>query len=277
MQKDSQIPLVDIGVNLNSGQYKGDLLEVFARSMDAGVLGLIAIASDIEESVALQIFDQKSPIQIWRTAGVHPHLAKGCEPDWLTQLATLIQSSRCVALGECGLDFYRNYSPKPVQLSVFQSQAEMAFERRVPIYLHERAAHTELCQILERVYGQNEVRGVLHCFTGSTEELRRYLDFGLYIGITGWVSDERRGDSLRESVRYIPNDRLLFETDGPYLRPRTYQGPIAGKRNEPALLRQILHDVAVLRNVDPDQLAQTTLQNTETLFQIALRPASVSV
>ena len=265
----SQMPkgsLIDSGVNLNSGQFRKDIDDVLARATDHGVMGLIAIASDVEESLALQQYDDVLAPMVWRTAGVHPHQAKTFNEQTLTQLKALLAQSRCVALGECGLDFNRNYSPPAMQTMAFESQVELACQSQVPLYLHERDAHDEVCQILRVGYQGDPIKGVIHCFTGDQNQLRNYLDLGLYIGITGWVCDERRGDALRAALEFIPLDRLLWETDAPYLRPRSYRGEIAGKRNEPALLGYIAKEIASRLKLSRDLLAEKVIMNTRTLF-----------
>ena len=158
--------LIDIGVNLNGGQFRKDIDDVLVRATDHGVMGLIAIASDVEESLALQQYDGVLTPMVWRTAGVHPHQAKTFNEQTLTQLKALLAQSRCVALGECGLDFNRNYSPPAMQTMAFESQVELACQSQVPLYLHERDAHDEVCQIL-RVGYQGPIKGVIHCFTGD--------------------------------------------------------------------------------------------------------------
>jgi len=168
-----------------------------------------------------------------------------------------------VAVGETGLDFNRNYSTREEQIYAFEQQIDIAKEHNLPLYLHERDAHQDMLTILKRHY-HGEVKGVVHCFTGSKDALHAYLDLGLYIGITGWVCDERRGQDLQEAIPYIPNDKLLLETDAPYLLPRNIRP--RPKRNHPKYLPWVAAEVARLKGIHVDDLVQQTQKNTSRLF-----------
>ena len=170
-----------------------------------------------------------------------------------------------VAIGECGLDFNRNYSPHPDQEKWFISQIELALELGRPLFLHSRDAHPRFAQILRH---HRVTRAVAHCFTGEKEELHAYLDLGLYIGITGWICDERRGTHLLQLVRDIPADRLLLETDSPYLTPRDMRPQPKSRRNEPAFLPHIARTVARALGRPLEEVAAQTTRNARTLFGI---------
>lgn len=262
----------DIGVNLFSAQFDSDRAQVVQRATEQGVRQLILIGSDLAETQLNLTFCQQAAL-CYSTAGVHPHQAAAVDADWLTQLAKLAQQPRVVAIGECGLDFNRDFSPRPVQQQVFAAQLQLATQLNKPVYLHERDAFA--CQI-GMLKEQQIQHGVAHCFTGNSTELKAYLDLGLYIGITGWLCDERRGDALRQALAYIPLDRLLLETDAPYLLPRTLRPKPANRRNEPAFLPAIAAAVAELKQIPLTELAQIASDNSRRLFQLPVPADSES-
>ncbi|KNC66216.1 TatD family hydrolase [Pseudoalteromonas ardens] len=254
---------IDAGVNLTSTQFDTDRAAILTRAADQGVASMLLIGCDLltsEQSLALaQEYNQ------YATAGVHPHDAKDVPDDFIAQLRHLAAQDHVVAIGECGLDFNRDYSPRPVQQLICGVQLELAQTLDMPVYLHEREAFDTLSGMLDEF----SLRGVLHCFTGDKHALRHYLDYGLMIGLTGWLCDERRGETLRELVRYIPQDRILLETDAPFLLPRTLKPKPKSRRNEPAYLPEIAHHVAALKDIPLAQLARQTTENFNTLFQIS--------
>ena len=254
----------DIGVNLFSAQFDTDRELVLQRAAEQGVRQFILIGSDLAETQLNLAFCQQTTL-CYSTAGVHPHQASAVNSDWLTLLTKLAQQPKVVAIGECGLDFNRDFSPRPVQQQVFAAQLQLAKQLDKPVYLHERDAFD--CQIA-MLKEQQIQHGVAHCFTGNSDELKAYLDLGLYIGITGWLCDERRGDALRQALAYIPPDRLLLETDAPYLLPRTLRPKPANRRNEPAFLPVIAAAVAELKQLSLAELAQITSDNCSRLFQL---------
>ncbi|MGB7391939.1 TatD family hydrolase, partial [Marinomonas sp.] len=170
-----------------------------------------------------------------------------------------------IALGETGLDFNRNYSTPDEQRYAFQEQIELSLQHNLPLYLHERDAHEEMVALL-RAIGGEQITGVIHCFTGSIEQLENYLALGLHIGVTGWVCDERRGLSLQQAVPHIPLDRLLLETDAPYLLPRNIRP--RPKKNHPKYLPWVAAEVARLKDLSQDELVAHTMANTKRLFAL---------
>ena len=253
--------LTDIGANLTHEAFRGDLGEVLARARQASVERIIVTGTTVEESRrALQLAEEKG---LHATAGVHPHHAKDCGPDTIPQLRQLAAHPRVVAIGECGLDFNRNYSPHPDQEKWFLAQLELGMELGKPLFLHSRDAHPRFASILKSMA---VAKAVAHCFTGEREELRAYLDLGLYIGITGWICDERRGRHLVELVREVPRERLLLETDSPYLTPRDLRPQPKARRNEPAFLPHIAKAVAAARGRPLEELAAQTTRNAIALF-----------
>ena len=254
----------DIGVNLFSGQFDTDREAVLQRAADAGVVQLILIGSDLAESQQNIAFCHQHS-GCFTTAGIHPHQAAGAAADYLPQLTTLLQDPKVIAVGECGLDFNRDFSPRPVQQQVFAEQLQLANSVAKPVYLHQRDAFETQLAILKEAQVS---RGVSHCFTGDTAKLKAWLDLGLYIGITGWLCDERRASELRQALHYIPLDRLLLETDAPYLLPRDLMPKPASRRNEPALLPHIGATVARMLQLDISRLARQTVDNCRNLFQL---------
>jgi TatD DNase family protein len=199
------------------------------------------------------------------TAGVHPHHARDCGAQTIPALRELAKHPRNIAIGECGLDFNRNYSPHPDQERWFVAQLELGLELGKPLFLHSRDAHPRFAEILKHHKVRN---AVAHCFTGEKAELHAYLDLGLYIGITGWICDERRGRHLVELVRDIPRDRLLLETDSPYLTPRDLKPQPKARRNEPAFLPHIAQAVARSLGRPFEEVAAETTRNAQALFNL---------
>jgi TatD DNase family protein len=259
------MPLVDIGANLTHSAFDADLDEVLARARRAGVAQVVVTGTTVEESRHAATLADSHPGMLYATAGVHPHHARECTPQTLTGLRELSQHPRCVAIGECGLDFNRNYSPHPDQEKWFVAQLELGIELGKPLFLHSRDAHPRFSEILKH---HKIKKAVAHCFTGAPEELKAYLDLGLYIGITGWICDERRGKHLLELVKEIPKDRLLLETDSPYLTPRDLRPQPRARRNEPAFLPHILHTVARALGRPAEEVAAETARNARDLFSL---------
>jgi TatD DNase family protein len=259
--------LIDIGVNLTHDSFDSDRDEIISRAADAGVERLIVTGANVSGSIQAIALADQYPGQIFATAGVHPHHASEYTSEVGDRLLSFSRLGAVVAVGECGLDFFRTFSPREAQLAAFRSQLEIAVEAQKPVFLHQRDAHTEFVDILEE-YRSDLTGGVAHCFTGGRAELQRYLELGLHVGITGWICDERRGAQLREAVGAIPMNRLLLETDAPYLLPRDIENKPAARRNEPALLPHILLRLASEMGRDPDLVAAASTENAERLFSL---------
>jgi TatD DNase family protein len=255
--------VIDVGANLTHAAFRADLDEVVARARDAGVSPIVVTGTTVDESRAAQEVADKHGF--YATAGVHPHHARECDAQTIPALRALAKHPRVVAIGECGLDFNRNYSPHADQEKCFIAQLELGIELGRPLFLHSRDAHPRFAGILEH---HQVKKAVAHCFTGERDELRAYLDLGLYIGITGWICDERRGRHLLELVREIPRDRLLLETDSPYLTPRDLRPQPRARRNEPAFLPHIAQTVARAVGRPVAEVAAETSRNARTLFAI---------
>lgn len=253
--------MIDIGANLTHSSFADDLEAVVARARSAGVHTLVVTGTTVAESrTAAEIADR---FDLYATAGVHPHHARDCDGHTIDELRKLAGHPRIVAIGECGLDFNRNYSPHPDQEKWFVAQLELGLEIGKPLFLHSRDAHPRFAEILR---AHKVSTAVAHCFTGEADELRAYLELGLYVGITGWICDERRGKHLLELVREIPRDKLLLETDAPYLTPRDMRPQPKARRNEPAFLPHILKTVARALGRPAEEVAAETTRNAEKLF-----------
>jgi TatD DNase family protein len=207
---------------------------------------------------------------LYATAGVHPHNARSCDQRTIATLRELLAHPEVVALGECGLDYNRNFSPRPVQDRWFEAQLELAVETQRPLFLHERDAHAPFLALLSK-YRPRLKAAVVHCFTGTLEEARAYLDLDLHLGITGWINDDRRGQPLRQVVRQLPLDRLMLETDAPFLLPRDMLPRPKEGRNEPAYLPHVLRRVAEAMGKTAEEVAHETTQTARRFF--ALPPA----
>ena len=255
--------LVDIGANLTHSSFSSDLQEVVHRARRAGVAHIIVTGTAVDESMAaIRVAEQ---FGFHATAGVHPHHARDCGPQTIPALRELAANPCVVAIGECGLDFNRNYSPHPDQEKWFVAQLELGLSLNKPLFLHSRDAHPRFAEILRH---HRVKTAVAHCFTGEKDELHAYLDLGLYIGVTGWICDERRGRHLVELVRDIPRDRLLLETDSPYLTPRDLKPQPKARRNEPAFLPHIARAVARALGRAVEEVAADTARNARTLFRL---------
>ncbi len=254
-------PLVDIGANLTHAAFADDLEQVLARARDAGVGTIVVTGTSVAQSLAAaHLADAHG---LYATAGVHPHHARDCDGATIPALREIAAHPRVVAIGECGLDYHRNYSPHLDQERWFAAQLELGVELGKPLFLHSRDAHPRFAEIV----GSFKLnKAVAHCFTGERDELHAYLKLGLYIGITGWICDERRGGHLLALVREIPADRLLIETDSPYLTPRDMQPQPKARRNEPAFLPHVLRALARALGRPEEEVAAQSARNACTLF-----------
>ena len=259
--------LVDIGANLTHESFADDLEQVLDRAQRAGVGTLIVTGSNVQESRNALVLAERFPQLLRSTAGVHPHEASQYTTDTIPQLRTVAASSHVVAIGECGLDFYRDISPRDVQQTCLEAQLTLASELKMPVFLHERDAGKEMLSILGR-FRDRLPKAVVHCFTGDRSTLYGYLDLDLHIGITGWICDERRGKHLHELIPRIPPNRLMIETDAPYLLPRNITPKPKSRRNEPCYLPFVLNTVAHCLGVPSAQLAQQTTETAREFFHL---------
>jgi TatD DNase family protein len=257
--------LIDIGINLTHESYDSDREAVIARAAAVGVKQLIVTGASLAGSAAANALAASHIGVLFATAGVHPHHADSFTAETLVRLRTLLHSPAVVAVGECGLDYYRNFSSHQGQRRAFAAQLTLAIESSKPLFLHQRDAHSDFISMLNE-YRTVLPKGVAHCFTAGEAELEAYLDLGLAIGITGWICDERRGAHLESLVARIPAGRLLLETDGPYLVPRDLKPAPPGRRNEPMLLPHIAAVVAQHRGESLEACAAHTSAASRALF-----------
>ena len=258
--------LVDIGANLTHDSFDADRAGVLERARAHSVTRFIVTGSDTQHSRRALALCSEYP-DLYATAGVHPHHAKHCTQATPGELRELLRDPKVVAVGECGLDYFRNFSPPEVQREVFSMQLSLAVENGKPVFLHQRDAHADFLVILS-AYRSRLSRAVVHCFTDGPAELDDYLALDCHIGITGWVCDERRGEKLRSCITRIPAKKLMIETDAPYLLPRDLKPKPANHRNEPMHLAHICQVVARLRGVDAAELARVTTANAEDFFAL---------
>jgi TatD DNase family protein len=260
---------VDIGINLTHDSYDNDRDAVMARAVAAGVVQMVVTGASAEGSRKAVALAHAHPGTLYATTGVHPHHATELTNELAHELEGLAHRPEVVAVGECGLDYFRDFSPRDVQRAAFARQLEIAARVGKPVFLHQRDAHEDFVAILREHVGALSAGAVAHCFTGQENELEDYLRMGLHIGITGWVSDERRGAHLLPLMRRIPADRLMIETDGPYLLPRDLKPKPASRRNEPAYLPHIAATVARARGESVEQLAASTTATARQFFRLA--------
>lgn len=263
--------LIDIGVNLAHDSFDADHDEVIRRATKAGVSRMVLTGSSESSNVAALSLARSHPGKLWSTAGLHPHHASEYNDNLHASIRSLLDEPEVVAVGECGLDYFRNLSPRDAQRIAFERQLDLATESGLPVFLHQRDAHVEFVDILKpRLDGLT--RAVAHCFTGTESELCELLDLGLYVGITGWICDERRGSHLKDIVHLIPHDRLMIETDAPYLLPRSLSPKPRTHRNEPMWLVEILRVIAEARGEALETLAAATTHTAEEFFGISGKP-----
>ncbi len=260
--------LIDIGVNLTNSSFDGKHAAVLERAYAAGISQLVLTGTSVEGSEqALNLCREldESAQRLFATAGIHPHSASDWNGDSAQRLRALLKEPNVRAVGECGLDFNRDFSPRAQQEKVLEEHLAMAVDLQLPVFLHERDANQRLLEIL-RHYRDHLPAAVVHCFTGEKRALFSYLDLDLHIGITGWICDERRGTHLHPLVRDIPRGRLMLESDAPYLLPRTLRPKPKSGRNEPAYLTEVLREVALHREESQEDLAAHTTACARAFF-----------
>jgi TatD DNase family protein len=259
--------LIDIGANLTHDSFSDDRDEVINRAAENGVKQMVLTGASEEGSHKALALAKTRPGILFSTAGVHPHHAAEYTVDVDKALRALLIDDAVVAVGECGLDYFRDFSPRDAQRDAFDQQLEIAVDLELPVFLHQRDAHDDFVEQLTPQL-KKITRAVAHCFTGTETQLKTYLDMGLYIGITGWICDERRGAHLHDIVHLIPDDKLMIETDAPYLMPRTLTPKPATRRNEPAYLTEVLRVVAEARNQSVQDVAAHTTATAIKFFGI---------
>jgi len=262
--------LIDIGANLTHDSFDHDRDAVLARAAAAGVAQLVVTGADRAHSPMAAELARAHPGELFATAGVHPHHATEYTAECDAEMRALQDMPEVVAVGECGLDYFRDFSPRPAQRKAFERQLEIAVDTGKPLFLHQRDAHADFMAVMRGFEGKLGP-AVVHCFTGTREELFDYLDRDWHVGITGWLCDERRGTHLRELVRNIPAGRLMIETDAPYLLPRTVKPAPSHRRNEPMYLAHIVEELARDRGEDVATTAAATTATARAFFRLPER------
>lgn len=257
--------MIDIGANLTHDSFDKDRSQVIETAVNLGVDRMIVTGSSMTCSQKAFDLTQQYHNELFSTVGIHPHHATEYTGETEDLIRELVQQQKVVAIGETGLDYFRNFSPREAQIFSFEQHIKLAIETKMPLFLHQRDAHEDFYPIIKE--HRDDIKNlVVHCFTDNKKALFDYLDLDCYIGITGWICDERRGLHLRELVKNIPDDRLMIETDAPYLIPRDLK--LKTRRNEPQHLPHIARVIAELRNTDFDLFIQTVTKNTEEFFHI---------
>jgi TatD DNase family protein len=259
--------LIDIGANLTHESFHHDLPDVLRHAGQAGVHRMIVTGTSVAATSAALDLHRAHPDRLFATAGLHPHHASDHDAATEQALRELATQPGIVAVGECGLDYYRNFSPREAQLKAFSAQLQLAVELRLPVFLHQRDAHADFIAVL-REFRPQLVDGIAHCFTGQRNELEDYLAMDLAIGITGWICDERRGKHLQDIMTLVPAGRLMIETDAPYLLPRTLKPRPSSRRNEPAFLTEVAATVARSRGETLEQLAASSTAAAVQFFRL---------
>lgn len=257
--------LIDIGANLGHESFQHDFADVLTRARDADIVHMVVTGASREGSREALRLAREHPDLLSATAGVHPHHALEVTEEGMAELRVLHALPEIVAVGECGLDYFRDFSPRPAQRNAFERQLQLAVECGKPLFLHQRDAHDDFMATMRNFDGRLN-KAVVHCFTGSKKECFEYLDADYYIGITGWLCDERRGQHLRDIVPHIPANRLMIETDSPYLLPRSIKPKPKQHRNEPMYLKHIVEELAKDRNEAVADTAGTSTLNAREFF-----------
>ena len=257
--------LFDIACNFSSERFDKDLNEVIQRAKNNKVSKFLVVSASLNDTEKVNGIYKDNKDSCFFTIGVHPHNAKEFTSSSSVKMKNLIDTYKPNSVGETGLDFFRNISSYEEQIFAFEEQIKIAIDKELPLFLHQREAHDDFIKILSK-YRNNIPKSVVHCFTGTQKELDDYLDIGCHIGLTGWICDANRNIDLRKSLINIPLDKLMIETDCPYLIPKNLQEKPKNNRNEPAFLPHIAKEISSLVNVDIDQLVKKTYENSIKFF-----------
>lgn len=265
MIADKRMNLIDTHAHLDFPHFDDDRERVIERATTAGVRAIVDIGTDLASSQAAVALAEAYP-QIYAAVGVHPHDAKTLTKETLEEMRALASHPKVVAIGEIGLDFYRDLSPRDKQRQAFQQQLALASEAGKPVIIHDRDAHSEVMAILRRwIEGGYQPAGVLHCFSGDLAMAQEAIELGFYVSIAGPVTF-KNARRLRELVRQLPLEKLLVETDCPYLTPH----PHRGKRNEPAYVKLVAQEIARIKRLSLEEVARIISDNAQALFALNL-------
>ena len=257
--------LFDIACNFSSNRYDNDLDEVIKNAKNNNVTKFLVVSASINDVDKVYSIYQKYRSDCFFTVGTHPHHANEINSESMKKMRILVKDLKPCSVGETGLDFFRNLSTLEEQIFAFEEQIKLSIEFNKPLFLHQRDAHDEFIKIIMK-YKNDINKAVVHCFTGTQKQLDSYLNLGFYIGLTGWICDERRNVELRKSIKNIPLDRLMIETDSPYLIPRNLIIKPKNNRNEPSYLPHIAKEIADIINIDLSKLIDITYKNSISFF-----------
>ncbi|GEN78111.1 TatD family hydrolase [Chryseobacterium hagamense] len=257
---------IDIGINLTNKQFNNEHEEIINRALEHGVEQMILTGTSVRGSEESAEIAEEYPDVLFSTAGIHPHDAKSFHDGSIGELRKLLQQDHVVSVGECGLDFDRDFSPRSVQEKCYRAQLELSVEVQKPLFLHERAAFKKFNEITDE-YRSRLPKAVVHCFTGTLQEAKIYLDKGFYLGFTGAISDHNRFKHLEEVIRYVPLDRMMIETDAPFMLPKNMPR-MQSRRNEPAFLLHVAQTIAHLKKINLSEVAAATTEVARNFFRI---------
>lgn len=258
--------LIDIGINLTNKQFFHECDEIINRALDNGVEQMILTGTSVRGSKESAEIAEDYPEILFSTAGIHPHDARSFNEHSINELRKLLKLSHVVSVGECGLDFDRDFSPRPIQEKCYRAQLELAVETDKPLFLHERSAFKRFNEITDD-YLSRLPKAVVHCFTGTLEEAKIYLDKGFYLGFTGAISDNKRFKHLEEVIKYVPLDQMMIETDAPFMLPKNMPR-IQNRRNEPSFLPYVAQTIAYLKKISISEVADETTEVARKFFRI---------
>lgn len=263
--------MIDIGINLTNKQFNDDIDPIIKNALAAGVSTMLLTGTSIRNSEQSSKIAQQYPGILYSTAGIHPHDAKSFDNQTIPKLKTLLKKSHVISVGECGLDFDRDFSPRPMQEECYKAHLELAIEIQKPLFLHERAAFERFIAITND-YLPKLPKAVVHCFTGNMSEAKTYLDKGFYLGFTGAISDTKRFAQLKDVIKFTPLDRMMIETDAPFMLPKNVPKDELTKynerRNEPAFLPYIAKTIAEFKGISVDSVAEASTKTAKIFFGI---------
>ncbi len=256
--------LIDIGANLSSNQFSNDLDLVIKNALKTNVNDIVLTTVDEASFFKnLEIIENNKNINFFTTWGLHPHYSKNLK-SFVANTESFLTNDSIKAIGEFGLDYFRMISSKEEQVKAFEFFIQYSQNKQLPLFLHERDSFSDFISIIHKAKLKN--KAVVHCFTGTSSELKSYLDNNLYIGLTGWIGDTRRNSNLLEAIKYLPIDMMMIETDAPYLKPFSIKNK--SKRNEPAYLIEVLKEISRIKNIDIELLSETLYNNSIKFFNI---------
>lgn len=257
---------IDIGINLTNKQFYNEHEEIINRALDQGIEQMILTGTSVRGSKESAEIAEEYPEILYSTAGIHPHDAKSFTGESIGELRKLLKQDHVISVGECGLDFDRDFSPRPIQERCYKAQLELAIEVNKPLFLHERSAFKRFNDLTDEYLSQLP-KAVVHCFTGTLNEAKTYLDKGFYLGFTGAISDEKRFKHLEDVIKYVPLDRMMIETDAPFMLPKNMPR-MQNRRNEPSFLPFVAQTIAHLKKISIAEVAEETTETGRSFFRL---------